>query len=101
MMKMPESSKMAMMNCMCDTCKSYDECMSSSTMANMKAFCTMGDAMENMKDMCMMVDDKEECMDEMKMESKCMENMKMDDCVCKECPVAEEFELNDMMYCKG
>ena len=100
MMKMPESSKMAMMKCMCDSCKAYDDCLSKATMANMKAFCATGGAMDNMKVACTMTEEKDECMDEMKMENKCMDKIKMEDCVCKECPVAEEFELNDMMFCK-
>jgi hypothetical protein len=86
-MKMPESAKMAMMKCMCDSCKSYEECLSTAIMAKMKAFCTMGNAMENMKEVCTMMEEKDKCMDEMKMESKCMDKIKMEDCVCKECPV--------------
>lgn len=136
MMKMPETET-AMMKCICNSCKSYEECMSIGTMKNMKAFCSTGATMEVMKEKCMDMGLMEKCMDtkqkkmtmkdasdmtmdnctDMDLKENCkdmdcndmtmnkkdmeMDCMEMDDCVCKECPVAEEYQLNDMMYCKG
>ena len=101
MSKMPESSKTAMLNCICSTCKAYEDCLSSSDMEKMKAFCTTGNAMETMKSVCMISDDSEGCMENAKMGSSCIDNMKTEECVCTDCPVADEFQLNDSMFCKG
>lgn len=96
-MKMPEIET-AMMKCICNSCKSYEECMSMKTMKTMKAFCSTGVTMESMKKSdCMEMENMEHCMETMKEE--CMETMK-EDCMCQECPVAEEYQLSDMIYCK-
>lgn len=42
-MKMPEA---VMMKCICNSCESFEKCISTGTMKNMKAFCSTGDAME-------------------------------------------------------
>lgn len=97
-MKMPETESV-MMKCICNSCESFEKCISTGTMKNMKAFCSTGDAMEAMKEKCM--DTKKE----VNMRDSCSSNMgdciSMEDCVCQECPVSDEYQLTDKMYCTG
>jgi hypothetical protein len=96
-MKMPETEHV-MMKCICNSCNSFEKCISTGTMKNMKAFCSSGDAMEDMKEKCMDTKHKD-------IESSCTDEMgeciSVDDCVCQECPVSDEYQLTDKMYCTG
>ncbi len=90
-MKMPETDTI-MMKCICNTCESYDSCLNAAKMNDIKAFCSKTAAMT--KSDC---SEKNVCMDDTQMNS-CLTTM--DECVCTECPVSEEYGLSDQMYCK-
>jgi hypothetical protein len=70
MKSVPRSEK-TMIECICNSCSSYNECMRGEIMG---VFCATGDA------------------------GKCVENIK--ECKCQECPVSTEYQFSSGKHCE-
>lgn len=69
-MNVPKTES-TMIKCICNACDSYTKCMESGVMG---VFCSTGDA------------------------GKCAINV--NNCICTDCSVKDEFDLKGQMYCK-